>query len=81
MGASFSFPDGVTGTITDNGDGTWTILSDSGTLDSLIFNPGDANNNNWDGSLELDIRAVDNGVVAEDPLSEQATITVRCYAS
>lgn len=76
MGASFSFSDGVTGTITDNGDGTWTILSDSGTLDSLIFNPGDANNNNWDGSLELDIRAVDNGVVAEDPLSEQATITV-----
>lgn len=76
MGASFSFPDGVTGTIVDNGDGTWAITTDSGQLDSLIFNPGDANSNNWDGQLELDIRAVDNGVVAEDPLSEQATITV-----
>ncbi|MCF7352693.1 type I secretion C-terminal target domain-containing protein [Vibrio sp. CK2-1] len=76
MGASFSFPDGVTGTINDNGDGTWTIITESGELDSLIFNPGDANSNNWDGLLELDIRAVDNGVVAEDPLSEQATITV-----
>ena len=76
MGASFNFPDGVTGTIVDNGDGTWTITTDSSELDSLIFNPGDANSNNWDGQLELDIRAVDNGVVAEDPLSEQTTITV-----
>ncbi|TVO36814.1 type I secretion C-terminal target domain-containing protein [Vibrio algivorus] len=76
MGASFSFPEGVSGTITDNGDGTWTIVTDSGTLDSLIFNPGDANNNNWDGQLELDIRAVDNGVVAEESLSEQVTISV-----
>ncbi|MFH0258288.1 type I secretion C-terminal target domain-containing protein [Vibrio rumoiensis] len=76
MGASFSFPDGVTGTITDNGDGTWTITTESGQLDSLIFNPGDANSNNWDGQLELDIRAVDNGVVADDSLKETATITV-----
>ena len=55
MGASFSFPNGEAGTIIDNGDGTWTITTESGTLDSLIFNPGDANNMNWDGELQLDI--------------------------
>lgn len=59
MGASFSFPDGSTGTIVDNGNGTWTITTDSGTLDSLIFNPGDANNTNWDGKLGVDIRSVE----------------------
>ena len=76
MGASFSFPNGEAGTIIDNGDGTWTITTESGTLDSLIFNPGDANNMNWDGELQLDIRSVDNGVVADASLGVQTTINV-----
>lgn len=76
MGASFSFSDGSTDGITDNKDGTWTITPESGTLGSLIFNPGDANSTNWDGQLGVDIRSVDNGVVAGDDLAEITIINV-----
>ncbi|WP_105901266.1 T1SS-143 repeat domain-containing protein [Vibrio gangliei] len=76
MGAEFSLPADVNGTITDNGDGTWIIITESGTLDSIIFNPGNANSSNWDGQLQLDIRSVDNGVVADDSLAVETTINV-----
>lgn len=80
VGASFSFPDGSTGTIVDNKDGTWTITTESGTLDSLIFKPGDTNSTNWDGQLGVDIRSVDNGVIAGDDLAVITTIDVNVSA-
>lgn len=75
-GASFRLPEGVEGSVIDNGNGTWVITTDSGALDNIIFNPGDANNTNWDGQLALDIRSVDNGVPADDTLAIDTVINV-----
>ncbi|WP_325892581.1 retention module-containing protein [Grimontia sp. NTOU-MAR1] len=49
-------------------DGSWIVIANQTTLSSLILTPGDANENNWNGQLEVSIRAVDNGVEAESSL-------------
>ncbi|PSU45288.1 hcalcium-binding protein [Photobacterium frigidiphilum] len=66
--SSIALPDGVAGTATNMGGGVWVVTVVSSDLDKLIFHPGDANTANWDGNIEVDIRAVDNGVVAEDSI-------------
>ncbi|EAS66397.1 hypothetical protein VAS14_13809 [Photobacterium angustum S14] len=74
--SSFTLPDGVQGSCTKQSDGSWIIKVDSSQLDKLIFHPGDANQNNWDGKLDFDIRAVDNGVVGTDSVAVQKEIHV-----
>ncbi|MCM0148668.1 retention module-containing protein [Photobacterium galatheae] len=69
-------PPGVTGTVTDQGDGTWLVTVDSADLDRLIFVPGDANRDNWNGELNLAIRAVDQTDVATDDKAVFVTVTV-----
>ena len=60
-GATFEFPEGEDGTITYNDDGTVTIISSGSDLDSIIFHPGDANSDNWDGNLDIAIQGNDGG--------------------
>ncbi|NAW63727.1 retention module-containing protein [Photobacterium halotolerans] len=74
--SSIELPPGVPGNVTDNGDGSWTVQVESSSLDSLIFVPGDANSSNWNGELNLDIRAVDLDDEATDDLAVFETITV-----
>ncbi|HIF9275400.1 TPA: retention module-containing protein [Photobacterium damselae] len=74
--SSFSLPDGVIGTCEKQPDGSWIIKVDSSELDKVIFHPGDANENNWDGQLNIDVRAVDNGVVADDSIAVKDVIDV-----
>ncbi|WP_049788995.1 T1SS-143 repeat domain-containing protein [Photobacterium profundum] len=77
--SSIALPDGVAGTATNMGGGVWIVTVESSDLDKLIFHPGDANtanSANWDGNIEVDIRAVDNGVVAEDSIAVDEIIHV-----
>ncbi|USH03897.1 retention module-containing protein [Grimontia kaedaensis] len=57
-------------------DGSWIVIANQTTLSSLIFTPGDANENNWNGQLEVSIRAIDNGVEAESSLWVNQVIDV-----
>ncbi|CZF79088.1 Poly(beta-D-mannuronate) C5 epimerase 1 [Grimontia celer] len=68
--ATISLPPGVASgsTAEKQPDGSWVVIANQTTLSSLIFTPGDANENNWNGQLEVSIRAVDNGVEAESSL-------------
>ncbi|PLC56700.1 hypothetical protein CIK00_16625, partial [Photobacterium carnosum] len=61
--SSFTLPEGVAGSAEKQVDGSWVIKGIGSHLDTLIFHPGDANKNNWNGKLSIDIHAVDNGVV------------------
>ncbi len=80
--SSFTLPDGVAGSAEKQADGSWIIKVTGSDLDTLIFHPGDANNqtvidgNVWNGDLNLDIRAVDNGVVGTDSVAVDKTIHV-----
>ncbi|PSX33442.1 hcalcium-binding protein [Photobacterium kishitanii] len=80
--SSFTLPDGVAGSAEKQADGSWIIKITGSDLDTLIFHPGDANNqtvidgNVWNGDLNLDIRAVDNGVVGTDSVAVDKTIHV-----
>ncbi|WP_256383924.1 retention module-containing protein [Photobacterium toruni] len=80
--SSFTLPDGVAGSAEKQPDGTWIIKVTGSDLDTLIFHPGDANNqtvingNIWNGDLNLDIRAVDNGVIGTDSVAVDKTIHV-----
>ncbi|WP_284205428.1 DUF5801 repeats-in-toxin domain-containing protein [Psychromonas marina] len=78
--SSIILPSGVIGTVTNNGGGSWLVTVESSDLDKLIFHPGDANNVNWDGNIDVDIRAVDNGVVADDSIAIDETIHVEIEA-
>ncbi|WP_345843390.1 M10 family metallopeptidase C-terminal domain-containing protein [Shewanella algae] len=73
----FELPPGVPGNVSKQADGTWLVEVAQSDLDSLIFHPVDANSNNWDGRLDLDIRAVDNGVEAEDSKALKQSIQVQ----
>ncbi|WP_231730716.1 Ig-like domain-containing protein [Photobacterium aquimaris] len=80
--SSFTLPDGVDGSVEKQADGSWIIKVTGSELDTLIFHPGDANNQTvidgsiWNGDLNLDIRAVDNGVVGTDSVAVDKTIHV-----
>ncbi|PSV79411.1 T1SS-143 repeat domain-containing protein, partial [Photobacterium iliopiscarium] len=80
--SSFTLPDGVVGSAEKQPDGSWIIKVTGSDLDTLIFHPGDANNQTvidgsiWNGDLNLDIRAVDNGVVGTDSVAVDKTIHV-----
>lgn len=76
--ASISLPTGVApgSSAEKQSDGSWVIIANQSTLSSLIFTPGDANTLNWDGKLEISVRAVDNGVEAESSLWVNQTIDV-----
>ncbi|KAE8175930.1 hcalcium-binding protein [Photobacterium carnosum] len=80
--SSFTLPDGVVGSAEKQPDGSWIIKVTGSDLDRLIFHPGDANNQTvidgsiWNGDLNLDIRAVDNGVVGTDSVAVDKTIHV-----
>ncbi|OEF23300.1 DUF5801 repeats-in-toxin domain-containing protein [Vibrio rumoiensis] len=80
--SSFLAINGVEWTFEEQGDGTftWTITVEQNTLDSIQFIPGDANNTNWDGDLQVDIRTVDNGTVATDDLAVEEIIHVEISA-
>ncbi|MDD1780850.1 retention module-containing protein [Enterovibrio sp. ZSDZ35] len=67
-------------TIEKQPDGSWIANINGQTLSELIFTPGDANENNWDGKLEISVRAVDNGVEAVSSLWDDQTITVTVSA-
>ncbi|WP_208161068.1 M10 family metallopeptidase C-terminal domain-containing protein [Shewanella algae] len=73
----FELPPGVPGNVSKQADGTWLVEVAQSDLDSLIFHSVDANSNNWDGRLDLDIRAVDNGVEAEDNKALKQSIQVQ----
>ncbi|OEE67526.1 hypothetical protein A1OO_17425 [Enterovibrio norvegicus FF-33] len=68
--STISFPTGVTSdsSVEKQSDGSWIVIAEQTTLSSLIFTPGDANELNWDGKLNVSVRAVDNGVEAESSL-------------
>ncbi|MGF1793507.1 type I secretion C-terminal target domain-containing protein [Photobacterium profundum] len=74
--SSITLPDGVVGTATNMGGGVWVVTVESSDLDKLIFHPGDANSVNWNGNINVDIRAVDNGVVAIDSIAVDKTIHI-----
>ncbi|WP_232313334.1 M10 family metallopeptidase C-terminal domain-containing protein [Enterovibrio coralii] len=67
-------------TIEKQADGSWIANINGQTLSELIFTPGDANENNWDGKLEISVRAVDNGVEAVSSLWDDQTIDVTVSA-
>ncbi|MCQ1058698.1 retention module-containing protein [Photobacterium sp. ZSDE20] len=71
--SQIALPDGVTGTVTDQGGGVWLVTVNSSALDNLVFIPGDANSDNWDGQLDLEIRAVDQTDVATDDIAQFVT--------
>ncbi|PSU42280.1 hypothetical protein C9I90_24245, partial [Photobacterium aphoticum] len=60
----------------NQGGGVWLVTVEASQLASLTFIPGNANSNNWNGELNLAIRAVDNGNVATDALEVFQTITL-----
>ncbi|WIH20921.1 retention module-containing protein [Photobacterium damselae] len=74
--SSFSLPPGVSGSCEKQPDGSWVIKVDSSELDNIIFHPGDANNSNWDGQLNIEVKAVDNGEVADDSIAVKDVIDV-----
>ncbi|WP_281544452.1 retention module-containing protein [Grimontia sp. SpTr1] len=76
--ATISLPPGVASgsSAEKQPDGSWVVIANQTTLSSLIFTPGDANENNWDGQLEVSIRAVDNGVEADSSLWVNQVIDV-----
>ncbi|MGF1875210.1 hypothetical protein L4D77_07770 [Photobacterium frigidiphilum] len=74
--SSIALPDGVAGTVANMGGGVWIVTVESSDLDKLIFHPGDANNVNWNGNIDVDIRAVDNGVVADNSIAVDETIHI-----
>ncbi|HIF9181107.1 TPA: DUF5801 repeats-in-toxin domain-containing protein [Photobacterium damselae] len=74
--SSFSLPPGVSGSCEKQPDGSWVIKVDSSELDNIIFHPGDANNSNWDGQLNIEVKAVDNGEVADDSLAVNDVINM-----
>jgi len=78
--SSIALPDGVVGSVTNMGGGIWGVTVESSDIDKLIFHPGDANSANWDGNINVDIRAVDNGVVAEDSIAIDKTIHIEVEA-
>ncbi|PKH07185.1 hcalcium-binding protein [Moritella sp. Urea-trap-13] len=78
--SSITLPDGVAGSVTNMGGGIWVVTVESSDIDKLIFHPGDANSANWDGNINVDIRAVDNGVVAEDSIAIDKTIHIEVEA-
>ncbi|WP_237668436.1 T1SS-143 repeat domain-containing protein, partial [Vibrio sp. V38_P2S17PM301] len=59
-GASISLPDGTLGV--NMGGGVWVLEVDAQSLDSIIFNSGDANSNNWAESLHVKVQSVDTGL-------------------
>ncbi|WP_105901334.1 retention module-containing protein [Vibrio gangliei] len=75
-GATFAFPEGEDGTITYNDDGTVTIISSGSDLDSIIFYPGDANSDNWDGNLEVAIQGNDQGDTSGPVVNETIHVDV-----
>ncbi|PSU35614.1 retention module-containing protein [Photobacterium lutimaris] len=74
--SQIALPDGVTGTVADQGGGVWLVTVDSSDLDRLVFIPGDANSDNWNGQLDLEIRAVDQTDVATDDIAQFVTINL-----
>ncbi|MGR5063757.1 retention module-containing protein [Photobacterium sp. DNB22_13_2] len=74
--SQIALPDGVTGTVTDQGSGVWLVTVDNSDLDRLVFIPGDANSDNWDGQLDFEIRAVDQTDVATDDIAQFVTINL-----
>ncbi|KHT62651.1 hypothetical protein RJ45_16225 [Photobacterium gaetbulicola] len=74
--SQIALSDGVTGTVTDQGSGVWLVTVDSSDLDRLVFIPGDANSDNWNGQLDLEIRAVDQTDVATDDIAQFVTINL-----
>ncbi|MGF1735098.1 retention module-containing protein [Photobacterium satsumensis] len=74
--SQIALPDGVTGTVTDQGSGVWLVTVDNSDLDCLVFIPGDANSDNWNGQLDLEIRAVDQTDVATDDIAQLVTINL-----
>ncbi|WP_245903529.1 DUF5801 repeats-in-toxin domain-containing protein [Photobacterium indicum] len=74
--SSIALPDGIAGAVANMGGGVWVVTVESSDLDKLIFHPGDANNVNWNGNIEVDIRAVDNGVVADNSIAVDKTIHI-----
>ncbi|GAL02211.1 putative hemolysin [Photobacterium aphoticum] len=74
--SQIALPAGVTGTAVNQGGGVWLVTVEASQLASLTFIPGNANSNNWNGELNLAIRAVDNGNVATDALAVFQTITL-----
>lgn len=75
-GATFEFPEGSDGTITYNDDGTVTIVSSDSDLDSIIFHPGDANSDNWDGNLDVAIQGNDQGDTSGPVINETIHVDV-----
>ncbi|WP_407330373.1 retention module-containing protein [Enterovibrio sp. 27052020O] len=80
--SSISLPAGVSpsSSVEKQGDGSWLVIADQTSLSSLIFTPGDANELNWDGKLNVSIRAVDNGVEAASSLWVDQIIDVTVSA-
>ncbi|MDD1793095.1 retention module-containing protein [Enterovibrio sp. ZSDZ42] len=76
--STISLPSGVStgSSVQKQPDGSWVVIADQTTLSSLTFTPGDANELNWNGQLEVSIRAVDNGVEAESGLWVNQVIDV-----
>ncbi|MBC7001274.1 retention module-containing protein [Photobacterium sp. BZF1] len=74
--SQIALPDGASGTVTDQGSGVWLVTVDSSDLDRLVFIPGDANSDNWNGQLDLEIRAVDQTDVATDDIAQFVTINL-----
>ncbi|WP_413479063.1 hypothetical protein [Vibrio hibernica] len=75
-GAKFDFPEGSDGTITYNDDGTVTLVSSNSDLDSIIFHPGDANSDNWDGNLDVAIQGNDQGDTSGPVINETIHVDV-----
>lgn len=68
--ATFEAP--VGGSAEKQPDGSWVILSAGTQLETLLFNPGDANG---DFTLNVDIRTSDNGVLADNSLATLKTLS------
>ncbi|WP_028025430.1 retention module-containing protein [Enterovibrio calviensis] len=80
--ATISLPDGIStgSSVEKQSDGSWVVIVNQTTLSSLIFTPGDANELNWNGQLEVSVRAIDNGVEAESGLWVNQVIDVTVSA-
>ncbi|MGF1726902.1 retention module-containing protein [Photobacterium nomapromontoriensis] len=78
--SQIALPSGVTGTASNLGGGVWVVIVPATELASLTFIPGNANSNNWNGQLDLAIRAVDQTDVALDSNATFQTITLTIEA-
>ncbi|KLV05526.1 hypothetical protein ABT56_11190 [Photobacterium aquae] len=74
--SQIALPAGVAGSVSDQGGGVWLVTVASSDLAELVFVPGNANSNNWNGQLDIEIRAVDQTDVAPDPIAAFVTITL-----